>query len=335
MPNDCAKVRPQPNKAPRSCSLMRLIDRAIALIPFKYSICAWAALWPLRYRTQLSYRVLAKFARTLGQSQAQLRLTTNLGIADGLRIRLPITAQSSYLFGTPRDYRGERSVLFLARHLAPDCDAIADIGANWGYHTYYYALHAPNLPIYSFEANAALSQEVRRGAAENQLTQVHCINRAIAERSGVVSFYLDTTDDLSSSLTQVFAESGHRVEKTTVAAESFDEFAATLPHTRWLLKVDVESAEFLFLDGALQSIALGKIRYLIIELLRNAREQGFVARLLALGFHAYYLNDLQIEPVDCDDGRYTLGEYNWLFCRDSPSELAARLRGTAFKVSDR
>lgn len=311
---------------------MRLVDAIVRLIPFKQTLCAWAAVCPVRYRNRLSYRLFAKFARTLAQDSPQLHLVSNLGISDALRVSLPIQAQANYLFGRPEDYAGERCVLFLARHLARDCDAIADIGANWGYHTFFLSVAAPTLPIYSFEPNASLSTFVSQTAADNHLPQVHCVNAAIAERSGSMNFYLNTSDDLSSSLTDVFALSGHQVEKTTVSALSFDDFRARHPHQRWLLKVDVESAEFQFLAGAMSSIAQGSVRYLIIELLTAARKDGFVARMLGLGFYAYYLNDLHIEQVLGDDGRSTPGEYNWLFSMDSPTELTERMRGSQFQV---
>ena len=134
---------------------MRFIDAIIRLVPFKYRLCAWAAIWPVRYRNVLSGRVFAKFARTLGENNPSLRLVSNLGIADTLRVNLPIKAQANYLFGRPQDYGGERCVLFLARHLASDCDAIADIGANWGYHTYFFSVFAPALPICGFSLSLA------------------------------------------------------------------------------------------------------------------------------------------------------------------------------------
>jgi hypothetical protein len=46
---------------------------------------------------------------------------------------------------------------------------------------------------------------------------------------------------------------------------------------------------------------------------------------------AYYIRDLLVPSVD-GAFKYVAPFWNWLFCRFSPGELAARLSATAFRV---
>jgi hypothetical protein len=141
--------------------------------------------------------------------------------------------------------------------------------------------------------------------------------------NGTADFYVNRTDTLSGSLTETFADR-HEVTPTPVRVERFSTVARRLNLDRACVKVDVEGAEWEFLEGA--SDALNRVSYLIVEVLGPAYARGFVQALMRRGqFHAYYINDYTLEHSV--DGRflYREPEYNWLFCRDTPQTLAARI----------
>jgi len=311
---------------------MRLVDLIFGLVPGKRALVDFGATLPIRYRTRLGMRIFGKLGSLLEKREPERVVCSNLGIADTLRVRMPIRSQACYLYGLPAHYVGERSVLFLAEQLSRHVDAIADIGANWGFHTYFLAQYGSGLPIYSFEPNERLFKNTVQAIQDNRFTQVHCFNEAIADKTGQIEFYLNKSDDSSSSLSNYFSDHGHVVEKITMQARSFDDLVRHQKHPRWLAKVDIESAEFSFLAGAMESIKNGAMRFLIIELLEDARKHHFVDQMIALGLNAYYLRDMQIEHVTREDGRYQASEYNWLFCKDSPEQLRVLIQGSAFQV---
>jgi hypothetical protein len=97
------------------------------------------------------------------------------------------------------------------------------------------------------------------------------------------------------------------------------------------VKVDVENAEASFIDGA--ATEHERIKFLLIELLEPAIRSGIVSRLIhEWGVQAYYINDHSLEHSTDGSFEYTAPQYNWLFCKLDPHQLAARLRGTRFCV---
>ena len=98
------------------------------------------------------------------------------------------------------------------------------------------------------------------------------------------------------------------------------------------VKVDVEGAEFRFLEGI--GDAGNKIATLVVEVLGRALSDGFVKKAWSvLGMHAYYIGHRTLQHSPDGNFNYVPGEYNWLFCRASPEALRRRLAGTPFSVA--
>jgi methyltransferase FkbM-like protein len=117
----------------------------------------------------------------------------------------------------------------------------------------------------------------------------------------------------------------HHTASVDVKIRSFADLADHLQLDRACVKVDVEGAEAAFLRGA--SGALNRIAYLIIEVLGPAHQHHFVRNVIArTGFQAYYINDYRLEPSDDGGFTYQAPEYNWLFCRERPDALQAKLK---------
>jgi FkbM family methyltransferase len=236
------------------------------------------------------------------------------------------------LYGKPELYLGERASLELAARLSRSCDAFVDIGAHLGYFTFFVSARAgSNLPIYFFEPDPLLFARLDRNVRANRLDRVVGCNKAIGAIDGSATFYVNRTDSLSGSLTSQFA-AAHEVVATEIAVERFSTVAARCDFHRACVKVDVEGAEAEFLDGAGE--ALSRVPYLIIEVLGPAHEQRFVQSVIArTGLHAYYINDYRLEHSTDGSFEYRAPEYNWLFCRETPEELAIRLGGGPFHVA--
>ena len=139
---------------------MRMLDYLFKALPFKATLVRCGATLPIVLRSRLGTRTFGKIAGILAEGEPLARVNTSLGIAGSLKVSMPLTSQGNYLFGLPKHYTGERGVLFLGKHLAQHCDAIADIGANWGFHTLFFAQHFKR-PIYFFEPNTPLFENTQ------------------------------------------------------------------------------------------------------------------------------------------------------------------------------
>lgn len=305
-----------------------LVAKAIKRMPLAEHWLALGGSLPPALRTRYSTRFLIALASSHPQ---QGLAATNLGISSQLKCLVPAT-QAQARFGKPSLYAGEFGALELALSLSRDADMFLDIGAHLGMFTFYVsAAGRHGLPIRFMEPDPELFRLIDRNVRSNQLAHVAGYEAAIGSTDGTARFFVNRTDSMSGSLTDVFATQ-HDVAPVDVRLRSLDSLAIELGFTRACVKVDVENAEFSFLEGA--AAALDRVAYLIMEVLGPAHAKGFVPALVAQsGFHAYYINGLQLEPSINGAFTYRAPDYNWLFCRENPSELAERFRGTALKVA--
>jgi FkbM family methyltransferase len=195
---------------------------------------------------------------------------------------------------------------------------------------YVFESGAANLPIRFMEPDPDLFRLIDQNVRDNQLDRIAGYEAAIGSADGTATFFVNRTDSMSGSLTDAFV-GRHNVAPRDVTVRSLASLAIELSFTRACVKVDVENAEFTFLEGA--AGVLDRVAYLIMEVLGPAHAQGFVPALMARsGFHAYYIAGLQLQPSRNGEFTYRPPDYNWLFCRETPGELAERLRGTALTV---
>lgn len=133
------------------------------------------------------------------------------------------------------------------------------------------------------------------------------------------------------SITTVFAEQ-YQTTPITVEAVRFDTFVRQSRLQKLCVKVDVENAEFEFIEGA--TGALDAIDSLIMEVLGPAQQKRFVQRMIhEYGFHAYYINDYQLEYTPDGQFTYVHPQYNWLFSKAAPAALRDKLTGSKLSVT--
>lgn len=291
-----------------------------------------AALAPLQLKRGLMGKAFSRMGYWAQQRlQSSAALTTNLGIKNNVRVRLPLhRAPMHFLFQTPEQYHGEYETLMLCRGLASQSDAFVDIGANWGFYTYYVAA-STKTPVHFIEPNPGLFSVIHKNSGQKGLSSYQGYPIAISDVNGKLSFYIDETDDHMSSLMPLI--DGHHAKEITVDVKTFETWAQehNLSEQKLTVKVDVEQAEWNFVKGV--GKMWSQISYLIMEVLGPAREGGLINYLIQRqGLHAYYINGLRLESVAAEDQRYTHGQYNWLFCKDDAQALASKVKSLGFTV---
>lgn len=311
----------------RSKRATHIVRSLVRILPFKQSAVSVGAQLPPSLKGPKFVRVLEAMRRYGG---APAQVVTNFGIDRRYRIVADGSAEGTLLFGRPDDYSGERGCLDLVAQLVSGCDVFIDIGAYRGYYVFYVRASSGHcVPIHYFEPVPALYGQLSENIARNQLPDVIGHRCAIGAVEGVASFYLDLDDPTSNSLADWFGHK-HRLRRIEVPVTTFASFARRHGIDNACVKVDVENAEFAFLEGAGREIR--RIRYLIMEVLGPAVAEGFVRRMIESGFSAYYVNDRCLQHSSRGEFSYVPPQYNWLFCRESPSQLAVRLEGSTLRV---
>ncbi|NBX92994.1 MAG: FkbM family methyltransferase [Proteobacteria bacterium] len=273
------------------------------------------------------------FSRLIPSSDRDTSFFTNLGIDSCLKVELDKRRDFDPLlaFGKPIHHKHERGALYLCDILFPLCDSFIDIGANYGIFSYFLSRREQRKPLFLFEPNPRLSKILLNSALRNKKNNFIIKSEAVGSASGKLRFWLNWDDESQSSLKQP-SLSFRNCEEVEVDVISMDEFFTLNPKlVKSLVKVDIENAEFDFLAGARGS--LGRISYLVMEVLLPAVQQGFIRKMISeQGFYAYYIDDFNLRFSKEGDFDYSPGQLNWLFCKLDPDLLAQTLKKSRFKV---
>lgn len=272
------------------------------------------------------FRVISNIACYVDPSSI---VTSNFGINPKLRIQTSI-AHPIAAFGTPQLYEQEKATLLLSREVLKHTDAFIDVGANIGYFCFYVdAFNTNQKPIYFFEPDEALYHSLIANQQKNNKKFIGN-KQAISNKNGSITFYRNLTDDSSGSIKNTFQDK-HQLEAVSIESITFDTFSESIPEKRFCVKVDVEGAEFEFMEGARHSIS--KIDFLIIELLQEAIDQKFPERMIKdYNYHAYYIHNYQLEYSPNGEFTYVAPYFNWMFSSYDPNALRKILQNTPFSI---
>jgi FkbM family methyltransferase len=296
------------------------------------SLARWllvrAAVAPPVWKTPLFERCCAGLMRGSGGATEDV-VVTNFGLDADLRCKIAMN-KTAYAFGKFEHMLSERATFALVKELAADCKEFVDVGANEGAFTFLVHDKYPKMRLHWFEPDRQLAQHLAANLASNEI--VACGNEmAVAERRGAATFFKNLSDDGSGSLSSLFADK-HLTRAEAVETISLTEYFGTRGIADALVKIDVEGAGEKVWDGAVETS--NAIRYLVMEMLAPEIEAGLPARIIREGgLKAYYIRDFELIPSVDGEFEYVAPFWNWLFCRLSPSELAARLSATGFRVS--
>lgn len=306
--------------------LLKIYHFSIRILPFKLQIIKLAALLPASYKSSVLFRIVSNIATYCNQS---IVIKSNLGINSNYKIEVSISHPIA-AFGTPKLYTQEYATLYLLKELLKHSDSFIDVGANLGYFCFYIDEYNPSKkPIHFFEPDPVLFEQLQQNKQKNNK---HFIAHklAISNTNEPITFYRNLTDDSSGSIKNTF-ENKHQLEAVTIDSIRFDTFANSLEEQKLLIKVDVEGAEFEFIEGARNKIQ--SIDFLIIELLQDSIDQKFPEMMIAQHkYHAYYINNFNLEYSNAGEYKYVSPYYNWLFSKYEPAVLGKMLTNTPFVV---
>jgi len=286
-----------------------------------------AAIAPPMLKTPLFERICASLVRnSLGATDEVI--VTNFGLSTNLRCLIGLS-KTAYAFGKFEHMLSERATFALVRELAADCEEFVDVGANEGAFTFLVNRSHLQMRLHWFEPDRQLARRLATNLANNDIAA--CGNEmAVADCKGRATFFKNLSDDSSGSLSSLFTQK-HVTRAETVETISLSEYFCTRGIRDALVKVDVEGAGERVWEGTVKTSKA--IRYLVMEMLAPEIKVGLPTRIIReTDLKAYYISDFELIPSADGAFEYVAPFWNWLFCRLSPSELAARLSATGFRV---
>lgn len=306
------------------------VKRLSAGIPYKLKlqILRFLAILPPQYRSRIGYLYASYLSSFV---PPETIFWTNMGISKEYRCQIPLNMESCAIWGKPEFHLHENNSMLLASILSNQADAFVDVGSYVGYYVFWVRNQLDeHKPIYYFEPIPDHYGLIQQNILANNLSNIHPSHYALGNQDGVCIFYKNLTYASCGSLTPHYVDK-HEVTQIEVPITTFSSFFKSENLQSLCVKVDVEGAEQMFIDGAKDLIT--KIHYLIIEVLDP--QSGFLGNMRSeYGFEVYHVlsNGLRY----CQDGidEYVHNQWNWLLCRLEPAELQTILGNSGLKVLD-
>lgn len=200
----------------------------------------------------------------------------------------------------------ERLQSSLVERLVQPGQTAVDIGANIGYYTLLVAARVgPGGHVYAFEPETDNIALLQRNVARRRLDNVTVVPQAVSSASGPLNLYRST-----------FHPGDHRTvdpgdgrPRVTISATSLDDYFAARPGPIHFIKVDVQGAEGMVLDGMRQLLddlhRTGSLT-MMVEFwpagLRRAGTQpsALLEQLVRAGFTLQEINErsYRLDPVE-------------------------------------
>lgn len=182
--------------------------------------------------------------------------------------------------------------------IRPD-DVVYDIGANTGLYSLFAAKKCPDGAVVAFEPYPPNVQILNQDITRNGLDNIRVRELALSNTTGLIAFTQPSQDDIgygSSSITR--NQTSDTIEVPTAPGDELI-IDGELPQPN-VLKIDVEGAEGLVIDGLRNTLSAPKCRVLYCEV---------------------HLPGSDIRPSSSEMGV-------------PPDELEAQLRGLGFSVEE-
>lgn len=181
----------------------------------------------------------------------------------------------------------EPETIALFRSYLKEDMVVVDIGANLGYFTVIAAgLVGPSGNVFSYEPDPRNFALLEKNISVNNFTQVKAIPKALSDRAGTRElFFVDNQATLS------FGDKKQAGRSESVTTDTLDSSLKAMgsPHID-LIKMDIEGAEPLALEGMQETIANNPNLIIFFEFHPNAIERvgrsplSFLKRFTELGF---------------------------------------------------
>ena len=206
----------------------------------------------------------------------------------------------------------EKGTTRLFYELVDEGMTVIDIGANIGYFTLIAAkLVGPSGKIFAFEPDPYNYALLKRNVKINGYDNVFLVQKAISDKVGNTKLFLDPLRERSSILYQCGKE------MIVVDTTTLDEFLADKGCFVDIIKMDIEGAETLALQGGEKTIKENNVK-LIMEFEPKIMQsfgfspRAFLNNLKQYGFEIYFIKDENIEVVNIDDAVEKIGTGNLL-----------------------
>lgn len=174
-----------------------------------------------------------------------------------------------------------------------------DIGANQGI---YSILLARNFEkVYAFEPNPQVASILRGELAKRRIRNVRLFQTALADRNGRTILFLDPHVGFGGSADTILpvfeykpnprnpnAGPAHVYKGTSGIEVQMATYDSAVGAEADLVKIDVEGAEFMVLEGMSSSIVQGKVKRVLVEL-HNTGEKSKLEKTLS-GFRLKWID---------------------------------------------
>lgn len=283
-----------------------------------------AALRRLYHRSALVHAVLAgpvawRRRRQARKNAAVYAITKRLGASIVGDVVLDLPEFSGQFACSPRSDLFTRVVArgcyepdlveLLRRHLDPQRDFI-DVGANIGFYSVLAAKLLPGRQVLAVEPNPEAQRRLSENLARNGVAAAVTVFAGLAsDRPGEAELNLiEGMEEYSSMGTIVHAAvAGQVSRRVKVEAETLDRLIGRFGLAPGLIKIDVEGAEMLVLDGA--SDTLKRFRPVILSELSpallgpmGASAAAIIAGLERIGYRVFDAQDPALPPGSRDYG---------------------------------
>lgn len=208
----------------------------------------------------------------------ELRFSAKPVRVEGVSIRLvPHVREFDFAALFTRDLEYEREVFRCLRPRMRSYDAVLEVGANVGVYTLFFAHQFSQLDragvVFAFEPSREAYFRLQENVRVNGFDNIHTFNCAVAEGTGLLTFYEPQGHLTNGSLYREFAEVFSRSIQTSrvlgVGGEVLDALLAD--HESALVKLDVEGAEPIVLRG-LEGLIRRRTPEIVLEVLSVQEE---------------------------------------------------------------
>ena len=169
----------------------------------------------------------------------------------------------------------------ITHHLQPGMVGI-DVGANWGIHTLLMARRVgAGGHVWAFEPFPPVFRELQAAVELNRFNQVRCWQVALGNENGTLRFHVGENSCIGHLVTAApqeneLAHAGNGQDLAVQACRLDDFPELSHLHRLDLIKLDVEGAESLVLEGARQTIC--RFRPVMVIELHNPQQDVAVAK---------------------------------------------------------
>ncbi|MEO1828267.1 MAG: FkbM family methyltransferase [Pseudomonas sp.] len=186
-----------------------------------------------------------------------------------------------------------------------DGSVFLDVGANLGWYSLVLARHCPASQVFAFEPIPSTVEALERNIHLNALGNIQVVNKGVSNQEGEFTFLFAPDVSGATSLKLTGQDRGRTsIQNIVCKTTTIDAFCAAQNIIPSLLKIDVEGAELMVVQGAEKVLQSTPI--ILMELLRKwSKVFGYhpndvFVLLKKYGYHAWvFREDGLLEACPC------------------------------------